>query len=422
MADLEEELEDLKIYLRCSLGACAGTLQSRVSKEYYDQTQERLDYTRFGFTHIYDFLVSLEGDVCRLEFSPKDGENLVYVVLDTTKFASAHLKKYANKTTTGLKHKSPAEVDAWRREQEQKGIAPPPLPSDKRKQGRQRNAGRKGRKGGAGGGGKGRNGGAWGGGARGGNSSGGVSAAGSSIQQPPIPSPANEWEVLSQILPGPDNKFPMKIRAATATESLDFAQRELLSYFSIYNVSAATRLNGVAIITFPSYFTAYRAWKEKNLTVMYRKRICVEPIPPEKLDLVKSGFSHVIVTRIPAGFAIQQMVTKFTKFNNLVSIQYRPPPENCALVFYSKNESAARACTENVFVTIDGAQVRLNVVMGGDDGANGHNVTPYTSPMKPGILPTPTTPISAPDNHAPQVCIFVRSCNYYNFRLCIQYD
>merc|ERR1719427_2002818 len=115
----EEELEDLKLLLRATLVASDGLLQSRVGKEFFDLTRgDRLDFTRHGFATLYDFLVSLEGEVTRLEFSPKDGENLVYAVLDKTKFASAHAKKYASRSRTSLKHRSPSEVAFQQEEQD----------------------------------------------------------------------------------------------------------------------------------------------------------------------------------------------------------------------------------------------------------------------------------------------------------------
>ena len=83
---------DVKQNLRAVLGASPGMKQSNVLKEYCQLTNERLEYTKYGFKNLYEFLLTLEGDVTRLEFSPKDEDNLVYCVLDDSKYVSKHAK------------------------------------------------------------------------------------------------------------------------------------------------------------------------------------------------------------------------------------------------------------------------------------------------------------------------------------------
>jgi len=89
--------ENIKMDLRSILVAASGTLQSELTKEYASMMGEALPFFKYGFNNIYDFLLALEGEVCRMEFSPKKCDNVVYAVLDQSSFSSAHAKKNAEK-------------------------------------------------------------------------------------------------------------------------------------------------------------------------------------------------------------------------------------------------------------------------------------------------------------------------------------
>ena len=89
--------ENIKMDLRSILVAASGTLQSELAKEYKNMMNESLPISQCGFKNIYEFLLALEGEVCRMEFLPKECDNVVYAVLDETSFSSAHAKKNASK-------------------------------------------------------------------------------------------------------------------------------------------------------------------------------------------------------------------------------------------------------------------------------------------------------------------------------------
>ena len=89
--------DNVKMDLRSVLLAASGTMQSKLAKEYYDIMGEHLPIKKLGFKHIYEFLLALEGDVCRMEFSPKNNDNIVYAILDKSSFTSEHAKKNAAK-------------------------------------------------------------------------------------------------------------------------------------------------------------------------------------------------------------------------------------------------------------------------------------------------------------------------------------
>eukprot|EP00111_Clytia_hemisphaerica_P022815 TCONS_00067160-protein len=103
--------DNVKMDLRSVLLAASGTMQSKLAREYYDIMGEHLPIKSLGFKNIYEFLLALEGDVCRMEFSLKNNDNIVFAILDNTSFTSEHAKKAAAKTITGsVPHKSPEEI------------------------------------------------------------------------------------------------------------------------------------------------------------------------------------------------------------------------------------------------------------------------------------------------------------------------
>ena len=89
--------DTVKMDLRSILISASGTLQSKLAKEYYSMMGEHLPIETLGYNHIYDFLLALEGEVCRMEYSPNDCDNIVFAVQDATSFSSAHAKKNTNK-------------------------------------------------------------------------------------------------------------------------------------------------------------------------------------------------------------------------------------------------------------------------------------------------------------------------------------
>lgn len=89
--------DDVKVFLRSILSTSAGIHQEKVCKEYKDMTGDILPFKELGYKNLYSFLLALEGEVTRLEFDEKCGDNIVYVVLDETKFASGHAKKNSKK-------------------------------------------------------------------------------------------------------------------------------------------------------------------------------------------------------------------------------------------------------------------------------------------------------------------------------------
>ena len=89
--------DSVKMDLRSILISASGTLQSKLAKEYHDMMGEHLPVRTLGFNHIYDFLVALEGEVCRMEYSPNDCDNIVFAIQDSSSFVSVHAKKNTNK-------------------------------------------------------------------------------------------------------------------------------------------------------------------------------------------------------------------------------------------------------------------------------------------------------------------------------------
>ena len=97
MAEPKPIPDDVKLFLRAVLVSSPGLQQSKVPREYRDLTGDQIPFGALGFKCLFDFLKALEKDVTRLEFSPKHEENIVFAVLDDSKFSSKHAQKYANK-------------------------------------------------------------------------------------------------------------------------------------------------------------------------------------------------------------------------------------------------------------------------------------------------------------------------------------
>ena len=97
MANPKPIPETVKMDLRSILISASGTLQSKLAKEYHSMMGEHLPVQSLGFKHIYDFLLALEGEVCRMEYSPNDVDNIVFAIQDSSSFLSAHAKMNTNK-------------------------------------------------------------------------------------------------------------------------------------------------------------------------------------------------------------------------------------------------------------------------------------------------------------------------------------
>ena len=70
--------QSVKISLRSVLlSSIKGIKQTRVEKDYHQLTNSKLDFKKYGFQDLYEFLLAIP-DVARLEFSVKDGENKVF--------------------------------------------------------------------------------------------------------------------------------------------------------------------------------------------------------------------------------------------------------------------------------------------------------------------------------------------------------
>ena len=395
--------DDIKIFLRSVLVTTPGMQQSHVAKEYFETTDERIEYVKYGYKNMYEFLVALQGEVTRLEFSPKHHDNLVFAVLDATKYASRHAQKYAGKTTTGMPPKSPEEIIAWKKQHLSSGTLP--LQPKKNNRG-----------GGKGGGGKNK------GKSRGGAGSWAAPRRGFNISKPAPSRPilsarpsslvqsratagetsasVDEWSLLRRLIPERSNKFTLLLKVGDGSQSVKFNRSELFSHFAAYNIikdvtyryeyahkGSASRQE-FACIAFPTHFTAFRAWKEKDNSILLGRRIGVEPAGGS-LRVLMTPLFKVMVLGLPQGVIMSTFVTKFVRFSNLVCIDARPR-EGCAFITYTNEESAHRACTEVVKIKVDGEMVTLNVQpLEGDE------------PPPPPVEPTPsvseTPPASSSD-------------------------
>ena len=94
MSKADKVPEDVKSFLRSVLISSNGVKESRVHKDYQDLSGERLLWKNYGFKSLNEFLTALP-DVCVLQYSPKDKENLVYAVELEGTYMSSHAKKNA---------------------------------------------------------------------------------------------------------------------------------------------------------------------------------------------------------------------------------------------------------------------------------------------------------------------------------------
>lgn len=100
--------QSVKISLRSVLlSSIKGIKQTRVEKDYHQLTNSKLDFKKYGFQDLYEFLLAIP-DVARLEFSVKDGENKVFGVPEKGVFISKHAKK-AEGVPNGLNPLHPSE-------------------------------------------------------------------------------------------------------------------------------------------------------------------------------------------------------------------------------------------------------------------------------------------------------------------------
>lgn len=89
--------EDVKVFLRAVLISSPGVRQSNLLKEYKQTTSEDLCCGTYGFSNLFEFLLALQGDITRLEFSPKHEDNIIFAVLDQSKYSSQHAQKNSKK-------------------------------------------------------------------------------------------------------------------------------------------------------------------------------------------------------------------------------------------------------------------------------------------------------------------------------------
>lgn len=327
--------QDTKIFLRSVLVTQPGMKQSQIMKEYYDTTDEKLDYAKHGFQNIYHFLRALEGEITRLEFSPQHGENLVYAVLDKSKYASNHAKKYADKSKTGLPSKSPEEIIRWRKEEEQKGRKLPPVfpkkvPQNKRLNDTSRRFTNK----------------------RGADSKDGKDGV------------FDEWAALKNLLPERDDVFTLSVKNIGVKRSpFNPPEKDVCAYFALYNsLPGSVKIRqDQFLISFGSFFNAYRAWKEKHRDLFMGRRLGVLPTCGD-ISALSTAVHYVIVKNIPKCVVVSTFVTKFARFGGLVSID-KKAEESSAVVGYSKLLSAQRACTDITRVKVKESEesIRLDV-------------------------------------------------------------
>ena len=98
----------VKVSLRAVLlSRHGGVKQTSIEKDYHSLTNTRLDVKEYGYKNLYEFLLALP-DVVRLEYSEKNGENVVFGVGDKAVFMSHHAKK-AQGVPNGRIHLPPSE-------------------------------------------------------------------------------------------------------------------------------------------------------------------------------------------------------------------------------------------------------------------------------------------------------------------------
>ena len=94
MSRIDDKVKQL---LRSVLISAPGVKQSSLEKEYFDITGEILLWRKYGFNNIFDFLKALEGEITRMEFSEKFIDNIIYAVIDESKYVSQHAIKFASR-------------------------------------------------------------------------------------------------------------------------------------------------------------------------------------------------------------------------------------------------------------------------------------------------------------------------------------
>ena len=97
----------VKAALRAVLLSQKGIKQTDLPRDYKKLNDSQLDVKKYGFQDLYEFLLAIP-DVARLEYSPKDGENKVFGVVEKGIFISDHAKKNMG-VPNGLKPLHPSQ-------------------------------------------------------------------------------------------------------------------------------------------------------------------------------------------------------------------------------------------------------------------------------------------------------------------------
>ena len=97
----------VKAALRAVLLSQKGIKQTDLPRDYKKLNDSQLDVKKYGFQDLHEFLLAIP-DVARLEYSPKDGENKVFGVVEKGIFISDHAKKNMG-VPNGLKPLHPSQ-------------------------------------------------------------------------------------------------------------------------------------------------------------------------------------------------------------------------------------------------------------------------------------------------------------------------
>lgn len=290
--------EDVKVFLRAVLISSPGVRQSNLLKEYKQTTSEDLCCGTYGFSNLFEFLLALQGDITRLEFSPKHEDNIIFAVLDQSKYSSQHAQKNSKKCISGMKAKSPSEITAWKRN---------------------KNAG-----------------------------SNNIPVQENNARKETLPT-NRDWDSLSKIIPNHMANYRLKIKSAKSGQVLTLKKEDVNRHFKNkrYDFSFMhTHISGsdkdrVVFIILKTFYAAYTCWKENERTIIGGQHVAVTPTT--QTMIYQQNMYRVELTNFPHGLLMSTLISTFNQYPGLLSINPASRKRG-AVIAYKLKTSALAAC------------------------------------------------------------------------------
>ncbi|XP_065640294.1 uncharacterized protein LOC100203104 isoform X2 [Hydra vulgaris] len=313
--------DQVKQLLRSVLVSAPGVKQSSLEHEYYKITNEVLPWRKYKFPNLFEFLKALEGEITRIEFSEKFADNIIYAVIDRTKYNSKHALKFASKSTSNITGKSPEEIKVWK-------LSKMKLPESLMHVANQKSLlkdivfnNR------------------------------GLQVLNKASDQNAIlnqnivnqnkKQDFSEWILLDQLCLDQTGYFLLSIKTKSG-KSFVGREKELLQAFDLHKPSSEIlHRNGSALIKFKFYLNAYYAWKRKHCTQFFNELIFVRPFKDHRS---KNISYKLMLSKLPEGLKTDTLVPIVAEYGELDSISFKP---DCIIVSY-QSENASNKAEKNL--------------------------------------------------------------------------